>query len=136
MTDAEVGPVGAYRADRVPVAASFFTSLPESKHRLRNPPACRYADNKKDQANHQEQEEQEFGNPCGGSGNTRKSKKRRHQRDYKKNQGPTQHAFTSKKQSHSRIAARVSCSTMSLTDAEVILRPNKSRDGAKYVVSA
>jgi len=97
MTDAEVGPMGAYRAARVPVAARFFTSLPESKHRLRNPPACRYADNKKDQANHQEQEEQEFGNPCGGSGNTRKSKKRRHQRDYKKNQGPTQHAFTSKK---------------------------------------
>ena len=71
------------------------TAPPKPYDRLWNSSACGYADNKKDQAHHQEQEEQEFGNPCSRSGNTRKSKKRRHQCDDKKNQGPTQHAFTS-----------------------------------------
>jgi hypothetical protein len=52
---------------------------------LWNSSACRYAHNKKDQANHQEQEEQQFGNPCPSSSNTCESKTRRHQCDYKKN---------------------------------------------------
>jgi hypothetical protein len=52
---------------------------------LWNSSACRNAHNKKDQANHQEQEEQQFGYPCRSSSNTCESKKRRHQCDYKKN---------------------------------------------------
>jgi hypothetical protein len=47
-------------------------------------PTCRYAENKKDQANHQEKEEQEFGNSRSRSGNAGESKNRRHQRDYQK----------------------------------------------------
>jgi hypothetical protein len=42
--------------------------------RLWNSSACGYAYSKKDQANHQEQEEQEFGNPCRSSSNTREPK--------------------------------------------------------------
>src|SRR5207253_10749108 len=62
----------------------------QQRHRNReivlwNSSACRYAHNKKDEADHQEQEEQEFCDPCRSNSNARKSKKRRHQRDDKKN---------------------------------------------------
>jgi hypothetical protein len=51
---------------------------------LRNSSACRYAHDQKDQTNHQEQEEQEFGDPRSRNGNTGEAKKRRNQRDYQK----------------------------------------------------
>jgi hypothetical protein len=64
---------------------AFNATPPKSWDRQRNSSACGYAYNKKDQANHQEQEEQEFGNPCHRSSDTGESKKRRHERDYEKN---------------------------------------------------
>jgi hypothetical protein len=69
-------------AQRALVPVRFYATPLKSWDRLWNSSACGYADNKKDQASHQEQEEQEFRNPCRGSSDARKSKKRRHQCDY------------------------------------------------------
>jgi len=80
------------------LAFSASRALTQCRNRviaLRNSSTCRYADNKKDQTYHQEEEEQQFRNPCRRSGNARESEKRRHQCDYKKNQSPTQHPITS-----------------------------------------
>jgi hypothetical protein len=66
---------------------SRFALRPDAiaiENRLWNSSACRYAHNQKDQANHQEQKEQQFGNPRRRSSNTCESKKRRHQCDDKK----------------------------------------------------
>jgi len=51
---------------------------------LRDSSACGYAENKKYQANHQEKEEQQFGDTRSRNSNTGESKKRRHQRNYQK----------------------------------------------------
>jgi hypothetical protein len=63
------------------VVRDLLPSALQQRHRnceiaLWNSSACRYAHNKKDEADHQEQEEQEFCDPCRSSSNPRKPKLR------------------------------------------------------------
>src|SRR5215510_13281463 len=61
------------------VCVRFDLTQSEPEDRLGNSSACRYAHDKKDQADHQEQKEHQLGNPCRRGSNTRESKKRRDQ---------------------------------------------------------
>jgi hypothetical protein len=74
----------------LPCSWVFFSLIrfdaihPSREIALWNSSTGRYAHNKKDQANHQEQNEHQLGNPRRSGSNTREPKQRSYQCDYKK----------------------------------------------------
>jgi len=85
---------------------------------------CRDADDKKDQANHQEQKEEKFGNSGRSSSYAGKSKQRRHQCDDQKDYSPTQHVFTSYRMNRARHLRRVFIAFKSTTPNKIVMSAN------------
>jgi hypothetical protein len=97
MTHADVGTVGAYRAARVPVAARFLQACPNQHTAYVTLLPADMPITKKIRQTTRNRKNKNLAIPAAAAAIPVNPKSAATQRDYKKNQGLTQHAFTSKK---------------------------------------